>query len=368
MILASILALGLAFLLGPGYLLWLASLSRRRDTPIGAPLPWPEIDVIVPVHNEASWIASKVENLLELDYPPERLRFLIVDGASTDGTPGIARDRAGVDPRFRILEIPRADKIAQLNAGLARGSAPWVLVTDCDARLPAETLRRLAAAAPGRGVLGTVCEPDRAQALDRTHWNLHNRVRLAESARGFASLVTAPCYLFRRGLVERFPEDVVGDDVHVTLAAAARGETSALVPVRVVELRSPRGLRELARHKFRKADAYAREILRFAPSAPAMEPRVRAIFCWRAGQLLAFPLLFLFGAACVAVREPQLLVAAAAAIGLLGPRGLRLAALGLLLSGVLATVLLSLPFRRPTACYAKVGPAREEGLLAPDSP
>src|SRR5688572_17901954 len=251
-------------LLVPGYLLWLWwGRGRAPSAPRGTTPSTPPFDVLVPVQDEAALIARKLDDLAALEWPRERVRFLVVDGASTDGTWERVRAHAAADPRFVAVRLGVADKTQQLNAGLRQSRAPWVVVTDADARLPADALRRLAATAaadPDAAVLGTSVAPVRAHAVERLHWRIANLVRRLESARGATSVVAGPCYAFRRSLLAQFPADVVSDDAHVALAAAARGERVVVADLCVSEERSPVRLLDMLRHKTRKTDAYLREI------------------------------------------------------------------------------------------------------------
>lgn len=296
-----------------------------------------------------------------------------MDGASSDGTARIAAAWVKRHARFRLLTLAAADKVAQLNAALGRSDADWLLVTDADARLPPDTLLTLvrrATAAPDVAVVGAAVEPAHAHALERLHWRISNHLRLRESARGAASIVTGPCYLFARDLLARLPGDVVADDVHVALAAAADGRRVAFVEARVVEQRAPRALAELFAHKRRKADAYLREVFRFLPRVGRMPRAARAVFLWRAAQLLLVPALSVAAILSTAelVWQAQLPVAAGAALALvcapvgallwLGRRGPADLALGVALAALLVAVLLTAlagyPFSRQTACYPKL--------------
>ena len=96
-------------------------------------------------------------------------------------------------------------------------------------------------------------------------------------------------------LFERFPDDVVSDDVYVALTAAVAGRRVALADVTVTERRSPVRLPDLFRHKLRKTDAYLREIFRFLPHAGAMPAPARTIFLWRAAHLTVLPVLVALG-------------------------------------------------------------------------
>mgnify|MGYP003575167047 CR=1 FL=1 len=127
----------------------------------------------------------------------------------------------------------------------------------------------------------------------------------------------------------------------------------------VLELRSPRSLRALLRHKYRKGDAYLREILRFLPQARRMPAPMRAIFLWRAALLTIVPLLAAIGGGTLAVAvlltwgaQGLLLLAAPALLLMLPPA--RGAALAAILAAVSAAALFAYPFSRQAASFPKI--------------
>jgi len=366
--LVPLLAMPVVF--AAAYLGWLRRVPEIGTPP--APPDLPAIDVVVAVHDEAHWIADKLANLAALDYPRQLLHVWIADGGSTDGTRARVREWIAGRRGFTLLSCGVADKTAQLNAALARGAAPWVLVTDADTRLGPDTLERLVAVTGGGGVAvaGTSARPLRAHAVEDLHWRVANRLREIEGRRGAASIVTAPCYLFRRDLIDAFPPAVVADDAYVAMRACARGQRVLNVAADVRELRSPRGLAQLFAHKLRKCDAYLREVVRFVPLAARMGAAGRGVFLWRAIQLALVPVVVLAGVpAAFAAGESggwPVLALFGALLGA-GP-ALLVVALGLrdraaiawslpmaaLLVAVLCVACLRLPFTRQSARFPKV--------------
>jgi cellulose synthase/poly-beta-1,6-N-acetylglucosamine synthase-like glycosyltransferase len=341
--------------------------------PLEAPSRWPSVDVIVPVRDEASLIEDKLRNVAELRYPLDRLRVWIVDGGSSDATAELAEDLLGGDERFTLLRLGTGNKTAQINAALERSESEWVLVTDGDARLGPETLNALVAAGeldPGLAAIGTPVEPAVAHPLDRVHWAMLNWLRSAESRRGSASIVAAPCYLFRRRLLRALPDDVVADDVHVAFAAAASGRRVGYVGAQVEELRAPLGICDLFRHKVRKADAYLREVFRFLPRVGRMRSPAREVFLWRAAHMTLVPVLaggLAIGLAIIGltVTWPPGTALGRAAIGSLvlvgatllarcAPRLVHWLTLAALLTVVLLVALMLYPLSRQTARFPKV--------------
>ena len=89
----------------------------------------PSVSVILPVHNEARRIEAKMTNLLELDYPPDRLQLIVVGDGCTDDT--LERAARAGGPRVSVRPLPtRAGKAAALNAGLERATGEIVVFTD----------------------------------------------------------------------------------------------------------------------------------------------------------------------------------------------------------------------------------------------
>jgi cellulose synthase/poly-beta-1,6-N-acetylglucosamine synthase-like glycosyltransferase len=328
------------------------------------------------VCNEAPWIEDKLRNLEELRYPVEFLRVFVVDGASTDGTPDIIAAHIDRDVRFSLIRFPAADKTAQLNAGLRRGDAGWILVTDADARLPVETLERLMAtgeADSAVAVVGAPVLPANPHPLEGLHWRLGNYLRGREGRRGCASLVAGPCFAFRRGLFAAWPTDAVADDMYVTFTAMAAGRRVKLIDVAVTELRSPRRLTGLFRHKLRRAHAYLREVFRFLPRVPLMPSPARAVFLWRAAHLTILPSLLLATAGLVLVglghamtsSTGQLALGGATAMAAVACWGSRRArqlasaiALGAVIAPTLVLALAALPLWRQRASFQKVATSR----------
>src|SRR4051812_10307571 len=76
-----------------GYPLLLASgaLGRRRPVRRATPAMWPRVSIVVPAHNEEANLAAKIENLLALDYPADRVEILIGNDGSTDRTDAVVR-------------------------------------------------------------------------------------------------------------------------------------------------------------------------------------------------------------------------------------------------------------------------------------
>lgn len=86
------------------------------------------LSVVMPCYNEAGTIAEILKSVLESPYVAE---VIVVDDASTDGSPDVAR--ANGDSRVRVLVQPRnTGKGAALRRGFGEATADYVVVQDAD--------------------------------------------------------------------------------------------------------------------------------------------------------------------------------------------------------------------------------------------
>jgi cellulose synthase/poly-beta-1,6-N-acetylglucosamine synthase-like glycosyltransferase len=362
LLLAAAGSLAAALGIVAAYALWLI---HGKPSPGAARSRPKDILIVVPMFDEVPLIERKVANLAALMIPR---RVVIVDGGSTDGSVEIVRDWISGRAAFTLLETSHRNKTAQLNDALRLNPAEeWILVTDADALLEPETLERMldVAAADARvAVVGSHVRPVAAHALESLHWSATDWLRARESDRGSAGIVAAPCYLAHRDVLAHMPEDTLADDVHVTCRAMLAGRRIGHAgDAAVVELRSPRTLRALVRHKYRKADAYLREIVRFMPSARRIPRPMRTIFLWRAALLTLVPLLGVVGGtaavSAIAASFESIMIAALTAILLFVSRPARGVALAALLAAVSAAALLMHPFSRQQASFPKILRASE---------
>ena len=72
-----------------GYPLAARALARRGHRPVRGGAWTPSVSVVVAAHDEEDVIERRARNLLELDYPADRVEVLVASDASEDGTDAI---------------------------------------------------------------------------------------------------------------------------------------------------------------------------------------------------------------------------------------------------------------------------------------
>ncbi len=237
--------------------------------------------LVIPCYREERLIGEKLADTATLDYPPERFEVFVVDGGSDDRTGEIAGEFCSPRENFHFLVSDERGKIPQVNLALGKIDGGIVVITDVDGRLEPDTLKKWEAIYrdPAVGCVGAFVTPADPLPEDRIFWQHQNAMRTLESRLGHSSVLVAVAYSFRRELFERFPDDVIADDVYTAFVANTGGRKSLYgAGSRAVELRGGNDRRGMLLHKLRKLNANMRELKRFLPALGEMRPPWRMMF------------------------------------------------------------------------------------------
>ena len=129
-----------------GYPLAAGALARVRERRVAKDPSWePTVTVIVAAHNEESVIERRLENLLALDYPAEKLELVVASDASSDATNELVETVAAREPRVRLLDCPRGGKVAAQDRAVRETQSEVVAFSDANARWAPDALRHLVA-------------------------------------------------------------------------------------------------------------------------------------------------------------------------------------------------------------------------------
>jgi len=201
-----------------GYPAWAGHRARRRGTTPSIGSGTPPVTVIIAAHDEAHRIEARIRDVLDQDYPPERLEVLLVDDGSEDGTSLRAQ---GIDPRVRILTLPgQVGKAAALNAAVASGTRDILVFADARQRYAPGALRALVAAFadPSVGaVSGELAIDDSGRVAIGLYWRMEKALRAAEARLGWLHGVSGANHAMRRELFVAMPRGLVLDDLWLPL-------------------------------------------------------------------------------------------------------------------------------------------------------
>ncbi|MCU1238593.1 MAG: glycosyl transferase, family 2 [Candidatus Solibacter sp.] len=211
-----------------GYPLLLGLLARARERPVHK-APWPAtVSVILPVHNGERFIADKLESILALDYPADRMEILVVSDGSTDRTESIVREFLG-RANLQFIDVPRAGKAVALNAALKRATGEILFLTDVRQHLDPRSLVNLVAcfADPEVGVASGELMIRTGAGLDEVsvglYWKYEKWIRKQLSRLDSVMGATGCIYAMRRSLATPLPPGTLNDDMSLPLGAFFQG-------------------------------------------------------------------------------------------------------------------------------------------------
>jgi cellulose synthase/poly-beta-1,6-N-acetylglucosamine synthase-like glycosyltransferase len=177
-------------------LLWLLARGTAGEAP--ARDHEPSVSVVVAAYDEEDVIARKVENVLALDYPRDRLELVVASDGSSDGTVERAR-AAGAD---LVLDLPRAGKVRAQDRAVERARGEIVVFSDANALLAPDSLRTLVGRFADPKV-GYVCGQVRFTTEDGSnqeglYWRYEMAIRELESRVGDVTAGNGALYATRR--------------------------------------------------------------------------------------------------------------------------------------------------------------------------
>src|SRR5260370_34308312 len=88
------------------------------------------VSVILPVRNEATFIARNREALFSQDYPQECLEVIVADGMSTDGTQEIIKSLQAQHSNLQLIENPGKIVATGMNAALSSARGKIIVRVD----------------------------------------------------------------------------------------------------------------------------------------------------------------------------------------------------------------------------------------------
>lgn len=247
----SLLLLSYTYLGYPLLLVLLGATTERSD-PDRSGSNLPSVTMVVPVHNEASVIAEKVDNTEAITYAGDFHCLFVSD--STDRTEDILRTRMG--ERMALLRLPeRRGKSHAINEALERVEADVVVFSDANTMYEPDAVDRLVAPLADDAV-GCVTGDLRLRGGDGRsgeglYWRYERWLRHLESELGTTVSTNGGALALRRRDIDPLPERALADDLVLTLRAAASGKRIYFEETAVVTERATADLFEEFRRRVR---------------------------------------------------------------------------------------------------------------------
>ena len=216
-----------------GYGLAAAAAARVRRRPVRRADVQPHVTVVVAAHDEDAVIEPRLENLLALDYPTDRLEIVVASDASGDRTDELVEAVAAREPRVRLLRCERGGKVAAQDRAVRETSGEVVAFSDANASWAPDALAKLVrsfadpevAYVCGRLVLADADGSNR----EGVYWRYETWLREQESALGSVTGGNGAIYALRRSdYVEVDPR--FGHDLSLPYVTVQAGRRAVYEP------------------------------------------------------------------------------------------------------------------------------------------
>lgn len=217
--------IGYCYLFYPFFIYLLACFNPR---PVHKEPIEPTVSIVTALHNEEDVIASKIKNLLDLDYPTEKLEILFGSDASEDATHEIIGRFH--DSRIKLfVNCQRQGKMATLNNLIKKAKNEIIVFTDARQLLAKDVIKQLVANFSDRHigcVSGELIFYDRqgsiAQGIN-LYWNYEKFIRRQESKVHSLMGATGAIYAIRKRLFMEGPASIVLDDMYIPFKIVEQG-------------------------------------------------------------------------------------------------------------------------------------------------
>lgn len=268
----------------------------------------PTVSIVVSARNEAAAIGGKLDSLLALEYPPDRVEIIVASDGSDDSTDEIVASYA--DRGVRLLALPRVGKAVALNRAVETATGEILVFSDANSLFSPDSLIRLVAPFADSEVGGVAGDqrylPASGAIGERSYWSLDRILKEYESRAGNVISATGAIYAIRRALFDPVPEAVT-DDFVISTGVIERGsrlvfagDAVAWEPVsessdaefgRKVRIMT-RGFRSVIarralldprRHGFYAIQLLSHKVLRRLMAVPLAAVAIGSVALWREG-------------------------------------------------------------------------------------
>lgn len=210
-------------------------ISTERINPEVKTSDLPRVCMFVAAYNESSYVDIKVANLLELDYPEDKIQYLWITDGSDDGTPELLQKY----PRMEVHHLPdRKGKIHAMNRGMQFVDAPIVIFSDSNTTLCKQAIRVMVetfqdlhiGCIAGEKRIVTLKADGAAGSGENIYWKFESWVKRMDSELNSVVGAVGELFAIRTELYSEVENDTILDDFIISLRIAEQGYRMAYTP------------------------------------------------------------------------------------------------------------------------------------------
>jgi cellulose synthase/poly-beta-1,6-N-acetylglucosamine synthase-like glycosyltransferase len=225
---------GYAFLLR-GLLFLKNTFSPRQTSVLPSYHSLPEVCLFVTAYNESDYVEAKVNNMLSLHYPAEKIQYLWITDGSDDGTPEMLSQYS----QMEVHHLPeRNGKIHAMNRGMKFVKAPIVIFSDSNTTLCAKAISiivqtfldpKVGCIAGEKRIITNKLD-SAAGSGENMYWKFESWVKQMDSELNSTIGAAGELFAIRTSLFTEVENDTILDDFVISLRIAEKGYRIAYTP------------------------------------------------------------------------------------------------------------------------------------------
>lgn len=180
---------------------------------------YPRVSIVLSVYNEEKVIREKIENFFEIDYPSDKIEFVIISDCCSDGTEDIIRSYE--DSRIiLIVQSTRAGKTSALNRAVPDTTGEILIFTDANSIFDKNSIRKLIqhfsdpciGLVSGRSIY--LDSENKLEEIGGAYRKYEEMIKEKESAIGSIAGADGAIYALRKNLYTPLKPQYINDFIH----------------------------------------------------------------------------------------------------------------------------------------------------------
>jgi cellulose synthase/poly-beta-1,6-N-acetylglucosamine synthase-like glycosyltransferase len=210
-----------------GFTLLLIVWAQLFPKPYTSHSTYPSTSMIIAAYNEQDGIQQKLDNILSLDYPQDKLEVILASDGSDDLTNSIVSEYTG--DTVKLLALPRGGKHVALNAAVEIATGEILVFSDANSIYEKDALQQLTSPFADPKVGGVAGNQrylknnqSAGNAGEHGYWSFDRFLKRMESASGNVISATGAIYAIRRSLYQPVLGGVT-DDFYISTNVIVEG-------------------------------------------------------------------------------------------------------------------------------------------------
>jgi cellulose synthase/poly-beta-1,6-N-acetylglucosamine synthase-like glycosyltransferase len=189
----------------------------------------PSVSVLIAAYNEEGVIEKRIGNLLELDYPKNKIEIVIASDGSTDGTDDIIKKYSGRGVKLFRVE-GRVGKVNVINKAVPDLTGEIIVLSDANTFYMKDAVSKLVRNFEDKSI-GCVCgelnfygeNEGEVVSLEGAYWRYEQFLKRNEGSRGSLLGANGGIYAIRKELFVELPPNTIVEDFVLPMKILEKG-------------------------------------------------------------------------------------------------------------------------------------------------